>query len=117
MNGKPKRVPADFYRSKTGVEPVRDWLKSLTQEDRFRIGSDIKTVEYGWPIGMPTCRYLGNGLYEVRTSLQNRISRVIFCIYDGQMVLLHGFIKKAQRTPQADLNLARSRKRMLESAS
>jgi phage-related protein len=114
VNGEFKRVPAVFFRSRAGVEPVRDWLKSLSKEDRFRIGSDIKRVEYGWPIGMPTCRSLGHGLYEVRTHLNRRVARVIFCIKNGHMVLLHGFVKKTQKTPKADLDLALNRKRMLE---
>lgn len=108
-----KRVPAIFFRTEAGGEPVRNWLKGLSlPEDRKRIGEDIKTVEFGWPIGMPVCRPLGNGIYEVRTSLaQNRIARVLFYIDEkGRMVLLHGFIKKTQRTPDEDLQLARNNK-------
>lgn len=78
---------------------------------------DIKTVEYGWPIGMPTCKLMGNGLFEVRTHLGNRIARVLFCIDDGHMVLLHGFIKKTQKTSPSDLDLALERKRKLEKFS
>ncbi len=91
---------------------MRDWLKGLSREHRKRIGEDIKTVEFGWPIGMPVCRPLGDGIYEVRTSLaQNRIARVLFYIdKKGRMVLLHGFIKKTQKTPEQDLKLARSNK-------
>jgi phage-related protein len=108
-----KRIPAIFFRTEAGGEPVRDWLKGLpSPEDRKRIGEDIKTVEFGWPIGMPACRPLGDGIYEVRTSLaQNRIARVLFYIdRKGRMVLLHGFIKKTQKTLAEDLNLARSNK-------
>lgn len=107
-----KRVPAIFYRTEAGGEPVRNWLKELSAEDRKRIGEDIKTVEFGWPIGMPVCRPLGEGVYEVRTSLaQNRIARVLFYIDNkGRMVLLHGFIKKTRKTPDEDLELARKNK-------
>jgi len=107
-----KRVPAIFFRTEAGGEPVRDWLKGLAPEDRRRIGEDIKTVEFGWPIGMPVCKPLGDGIYEVRTSLaQNRIARVLFYIdKKGRMVLLHGFIKKTQKTPEEDLELAKSNK-------
>ena len=87
MAGQAKRLQAVFYRSDSGAEPVRDWLKSLDKDDRFRIGTDIKTVEYGWPIGMPTCKPMGNGLFEVRTTLGGRIARVLFCIADGRLVL------------------------------
>ncbi len=79
------------------------------------IGADIKTVEFGWPIGMPTCRTMGDGLFEVRTNLpQNKIARVLFCFYEGKMILLHGFIKKSQKTPKQQLNLAWERKHTFE---
>jgi phage-related protein len=107
-----KKVPAIFYRTEVGGEPVREWLKALSVEDRRRIGEDIKTVEFSWPIGMPVCRPLGDSIYEVRSRLiQNRISRVLFYVdRKGRMVLLHGFVKKTQKTPHEDLNLARSNK-------
>ena len=107
-----KRVPAIFYRTEAGGEPVRDWLKELSPEGRKRIGEDIKTVEFGWPVGMPVCKPLGDGLYEVRTTLsQSRIARMLFYIDTrGRMVLLHGFIKKTQKTPDEDLELARKNK-------
>ena len=89
----------------------------MEKQDRFRIGTDIKTVEFGWPIGMPTCRPLGHGLYEVRTSLGSRIARVLFCIGDGRMTLLYGFVKKTRKTPKADLDLARIRKHGWEAAA
>jgi len=112
-----KRIPATFYQTEAGNEPVRDWLKALDPEERFLIGTDIKTVEFGWPVGMPTCRPMGSGLFEVRTVLpSDRIARVLFCIYKGRMVLLHGFIKKTQKTPKQDLDLAKERKRKLEAS-
>jgi phage-related protein len=119
MTDEDKRIPARFYQTEAGTEPVRNWLKSLDREERFLIGADIKTVEYGWPIGMPTCRPLGKGLFEVRTNLPQgrRIARVFFCIYEDQMVLLHGFIKKTQKTPQQELEVALDRKRKLEGKS
>jgi phage-related protein len=105
-----KKVPARFYRNEKGTEPVRDWLQDLGKEDRKKIGADIATVEYGWPVGMPTSRAMGSGLWEVRTNLgDSRIARVLFCLCEGQMVLLHGFIKKTQKTPKADLDLAKKR--------
>lgn len=107
-----KRIPAIFFRTEAGGEPVWDWLKSLSREDRKQIGTDIMTVEFGWPIGMPVSRALGHGLYEVRTNLSgNRIARVLFYIDKrSHMVLLHGFIKKTQKTPAEDLNLAAGNK-------
>ena len=108
-----KQVPAIFFRTDAGGEPVRDWLKGLpSPDDCRRIGEDIKTVEFGWPVGMPVCKPLGDGIYEVRTRLtQNRIARVLFYIdAKGRMVLLHGFIKKTRTTPDEDLELARSNK-------
>jgi phage-related protein len=110
-----KRIPARFYRNDNGGEPVREWLRSLDKADRILVGTDIKTVEFGWPIGMPVCRPMKQGLYEVRTRLAgNRTARVLFCISTGQMVLLHGFIKKSQKTAKSDIDLAMERKRILE---
>lgn len=113
----PKKIPARFYHTAGGAEPVRDWLIKLDEDDRRAIGADIRTVEYGWPIGMPTCRSLKRGgLWEVRTDLAgNRIARVIFAIVDGEMALLHGFIKKTQKTPDTDIDLALKRKKEMES--
>lgn len=112
----PKRLPAQFYKTEADNEPVRDWLRTgVTPDDRFKIGVDIRKVEFGWPIGMPTCRPLGKGLWEVRTSLAgNRISRVIFCIRQDCMILLYGFIKKSEKTPKDEIDVASKRKRMLE---
>ncbi len=112
-----KKIRAVFSCTATGTEPVRDWLKSLPKKDRALIGKDVMKVEYGWPLGMPVCRPLGDGLYEVRTDLSSRrIARVLFSIYRNQMVILHGFVKKDQRTPKKDLALAKRRKRQVERA-
>ncbi len=112
---KPPIIPARFYATPNGSEPVREWLKEMYRDDRRVIGADISTVEYGWPIGMPTCRPLGDGLWEVRSSLLGgRTARVIFALNGGLMVLLHGFIKTTQKTPKGDLELARKRKKELE---
>lgn len=107
-----KRVPAFFFRTEAGGEPVREWLKGLSALERKLIGTDIKTVEFGWPVGMPVVRSMGRGLHEVRTRLPgNRIARVLFYVDKKQrMVLLHGFIKKTQKTTDQDLELARSNK-------
>ncbi len=102
-----KRLPARFYRSDTGREPVREWLKSLPAADRRIVGEDIKDVEFAWPLGLPLVKSLGRELWEVRSSLtQGRIARVIFCVFEGQMILLHGFIKKTQKTPPREIDLA-----------
>ena len=107
-----KRLPAAFYRLTSGREPVRDWLKSLDDDDRKILGEDIKDVEFSWPIGMPLVRSLGTGLWEVRSNItKGRIARVLFSISDGRMVLLHGFVKKTQKTPAPDLELAKKRKK------
>jgi len=107
-----KKLPAFFYESALGNRPVREWILELSLEDRKLVGRDIQKVEFGWPLGMPYCRSLGNGLWEVRSDLDsNRIARVIFCMGDGHMILLHGFIKKTQKTLQQDIDLALKRKR------
>ena len=107
-----KRLPARFYRSDSGREPVREWLKGLEPEARKVIGEDIKDVEFSWPIGMPLARSLGRELWEVRSSLPDgRIARIIFCIEQEGMVLLHGFMKKTRKTPQHDMDLALKRRK------
>ena len=87
----------------------------MDKTDRVPIGTDVRKVEYGWPIGMPTCRAMGQGLYEVRTTLPgNRIARLLFCVAHSEMTLLHGFMKKSQKTPKSDLAVAIDRKRRME---
>jgi phage-related protein len=109
-----KRLPAYFYRSDSGREPVREWLKGLDVEDRKLIGEDVKDVEFAWPIGMPLVRPLGRELWEVRSSLpRGRIARVIFCVEQDRMMLLHGFIKKTRKTPPHDIDLTLKRKKGL----
>ena len=110
-----KKIYATFYRNERGTEPVRNWLKELEPKDRRILGNDIATVEYGWPVGMPTCRPLGAGLWEVRSNLAGgRIARVIFSLFDRRMMLLHGFIKKTQKTPPDALALAKQRQKEIE---
>lgn len=103
-----------FYRTDNGREPVRQWLKKMPREDRRSIGIDLKTVQFGWPLGMPLVRKLEPGIWEVRSNLDRRIARVLFTVIGDRMILLHGFIKKGQKTPATDLELARSRKADLE---
>jgi phage-related protein len=98
-----------FYRTATGNEPVREWLKSLGREDCRTVGQDVKTAQYGWPLGMPLIRKLEPGLWEVRSHIAQGIGRVIFTVEGGVMVLLHGFVKKTQKTPPGDLKVARQR--------
>ena len=103
-----KKITVRFYRSGAGREPIREWLQELQRDDCRDIGHDIKTVEYGWPLGMPLVEKLDRDLWEVRIDLTgNRIARVFFTVVDHVMVLLHGIIKKTQKTPQQDLTLAK----------
>ena len=107
---KTKKIEARFFCSDTGKEPVREWLLTLDHEDRRTVGTDIQKVEFGWPIGMPYSRNLEKGLYEVRSHISNgRIARVLFCIQKNRMILLHGFIKKTQTTPDKEKDIARTR--------
>jgi phage-related protein len=109
-----KKIQARFYELASGRKPVRDWLMELEVEDRRNAGFDVQTVEFGWPIGMPVCKPLGEGLWEVRSNFSGgRIGRIVFCLVNNEMVLLHGFIKKTQKMPSADLALARKRMREL----
>lgn len=102
-----------FFATGSGAEPVRDWLKELPAADRRTIGEDIKTVQFGWPLGMPLVRKMDKDLREVRIQLSGRIARVLFTVVGSVMVLLHGFIKKSQATPAGDLDLAKSRLKQL----
>ncbi|MGQ0564497.1 MAG: type II toxin-antitoxin system RelE/ParE family toxin [Gemmobacter sp.] len=110
-----KKLRARFFRQESGNEPVRIWLLGLPDTHRRLIGFDIQTAELGWPIGMPLCRPMGDGLWEVRTDLPDKtIARVLFCVRGGDMVLLHGFTKKSRKTPKVELDLARKRLRGLQ---
>ncbi len=111
-----KKITVVFFQQDSGNEPVREWLQGLGDEDRKIIGTDIAIVEFGWPVGMPGCRAMGAGLYEVRSNLKDRIARVLFFIADGNAILLHGFIKKSQATPKTDLTIARQRMAQLTTA-
>ena len=103
-------MPVVFFATSAGREPVREWLNELEKDDRREIGADILAVQQGWPLGLPLCRSLGNGLWEVRSSLPSRrIARVIVAFDDGTIVLLNGFIKKTQKTPAVKIDTARKR--------
>lgn len=107
-----KKIKAVFYATGSGNEPVRNWLKDLPAEDRKALGEDIAAVEFTWPVGMPLVRAMKQGLWELRSTLPgNRIARILFCQVGDQMVLLHGFIKKTQKTTDEDLALARKRQK------
>lgn len=115
MIDRSKKIVGRFYTTANGRRPVREWLLNQSKSDRRVIGKDIQKVEFGWPIGMPYCRSLGQGLWEVRSGLSGgRIARVIFCILRSEMVLLHSFEKKTQKTPARDIDLAFRRKREIE---
>ena len=103
-----------FYKTEAGNEPVREWLKDMQKEDRQAIGEDIKTAQYGWPLGMPLIRKIERGLWEVRSNISAGIARVFFTVMDRTMILLHGFVKKSRKTPQNELDTARRRLNNLE---
>lgn len=117
------KLKVKFFRSASGNEPVRDWLKSLSREDMKAIGEDIQTVQWGWPLGMPLVRKLEKDLWEIRVHLKDRIARILFTIVSHKeenaenpenfIVLLHGFIKKTQKIPKEELDLAQKRRREL----
>ncbi len=98
-----------FYRTNANHEPVREWLIALRREDRKAIGEDIKTAQFGWPLGMPLIRKLDRDLWEVRSHLPQGIARVLFTVEGPTMVLLHGFIKKSLKTPANELRTAQQR--------
>jgi len=102
-----------FFASDTSNEPVREWLKALPTKDKKLMGEDLKTVQFGWPLGMPLVRYVDNDIWEVRSKLSSGIARVLFVLDGNAMVLIHAFIKKQRKTPKPDLDLAKSRVKQL----
>ena len=112
MIDRSKKLPARFYESALGRKPVREWILELPEEDRYIVGKDVQKVEFGWPMGRPHCAPLGAGLWEIRSTLaSDRIARILFCVAEGRMAPLHAFIKKTQKTPQGDIDLALKRMR------
>lgn len=111
----PRKIPLVFFRTRQGREPVREWLRDLPAAERHAIGTDLLRAQWRWPIGMPLCRPLGKGLWEIRTDLPTkRTARVLLCFYEQHLVALHAFIKKTRATPDEDLAQARQRQRELE---
>ncbi|MGA9967457.1 MAG: type II toxin-antitoxin system RelE/ParE family toxin [Terriglobales bacterium] len=111
----PRKIGLVFFRNNAGGEPVREWLKGLGEVERRAIGTDLLRAQWRWPIGMPLCRPICQGMWEVRTDLPgNRTARVLICFYRDRLVALHGFIKKTRATPEDDLALARKRQKELE---
>ena len=115
MAKRPKPVAAVFWATDAGNEPVREWLKSLSKDERVAIGDDLRTLQFGWPVGMPLNKPLGKGLHELRSNLPGgNTARLLFVHHDNVLVILHGFIKKDRKTPKTDLELARSRQKDLD---
>jgi phage-related protein len=109
-------IPLAFWRSTIGREPVREWLRELPREDKRTIGRDIAKVQFGWPLGLPLCRPLSGGLWEVRSSLPSkREARVFFGFHDGMLIALHAIIKKTPKAPAEDLMRARQRLKEVQS--
>ena len=109
------KIQFAFFSTATGHEPVREWLKDLPEAERHAIGADLQRAQWRWPAGMPLCRPMGGGLWEIRTDLPTkRTARVLLCLYREHLVALHGFIKKTRTTPDEDLELARKRRKELE---
>jgi len=114
-DSEPRKIPLVFFRTPAGIEPVREWLKQLPQEERHAIGNDLLRAQWRWPIGMPLCRPMRGGLGEIRTDLPTKkTARILICVYQQRLVALHGFIRKTRATPDDDLILARKRKKELE---
>lgn len=108
--GKPA-LQVRFYASASGREPVREWLRSLADEDRKSMGRCIKKAQFGWPIGYPLVRKMEDGLWEIRGPVLDGIARIFFTVDGGWVVLLHGFLKRSQATPGHGLEFARRRSR------
>jgi phage-related protein len=110
----PPKIPLIFFRTGTGTEPVREWLRELPEAERQALGKDLLRAQWRWPVGMPLCRLMGRGLWEIRTDLPTkRTARVLLCLCREHLVALHGFIRKTRSTPDEDLALARKRQKEL----
>jgi len=115
MSESSRKIELVFFRNDAGGEPVREWLKALDSAERHSVGTDLLKAQWRWPVGMPLCRSMGGGLWEVRTDLPgNRTARVLICYFRGRLVALHGFVKKTRATPKDDLALARKRQKELD---
>jgi len=114
MKTTPIKLNAKFYASESGSEPVSIWLKSLPAQEKRTIGEDIKTVQMGWPLGMPLVDHIEDGIWEVRIKLHQKIARVLFVVINNEMILLNGFIKKDQKTPRPEIDLAKQRLKTLK---
>jgi phage-related protein len=110
-----RKIPFAFYRTAAGSEPVRDWLKAMDRDDRLEVGADLQRVQYRWPVGMPLCRPMRGGVWEVRTNLASHsTARVLVCFHEGVLIALHGFINKSRKTPDEGLAVARKRVKEIE---
>lgn len=108
-------ISVAFFRLDSGKEPVRIWLRKMSREDRRTIGEDIKTLQFGWPVGIPLARKMDNDLWELRSNISNGIARIFFTVFEYHIVLLHGFVKKSKKTPPKELSLAKRRLSKLRS--
>ena len=117
MNTKPQ-LRVVFFRTDRGNDPVRDWLEGLGERDEIIIDTDITVVAENWPLVARTSLVKKlrseDDLWEIRSRISDgkRIARVMFTIEAGEIILLHGFVKKSQRTPRKDLRIARRRNKL-----
>ncbi len=110
------RLNVVFFQTRSGNEPVRRWLKSLPASHKKAIGEDIKTIQFGWPLGMPLVEKIQPYLWKVRSKVSNGIARVLFTVDGETMILLHGFIKKTRKIPIKEINTAKSRLKLYQEA-
>lgn len=102
-------IPVVFFRLDSGREPVREWLRDMSRDNRKTLGEDIKTLQFGWPVGMPLARKMDVDLWELRSTISSGIARTFFTVHQKKIVLLHGFVKKSQKTPSNELATAKRR--------
>lgn len=105
---KPK-LRVKFYKTPNGNEPVREWLQSLSKETKKIVGEDIRVAQIVWPQGMPLVKHIESKIWELRSTIPNGIVRIFFTVKNENIVLLHSFVKKTQKTPQQELEIARKR--------
>jgi phage-related protein len=105
-NGEIKGFDVVFFETESGKQPVREFIKQLSKEDQKEVGADIRVVQDSFPIGLPLVRKLKPELWEIRSFIKNGISRIFFTFFDKKIIFLHAFVKKMQKTPLKEIDVA-----------
>ena len=109
-----KPLTTAFFQTEQGNQPCRDFILGLSRDDKREVGTKIFEVQKGFTLGLPLVRKMENDLWEIRVNLTDGICRIFFTVAENMMILLHGFVKKSQKTPQNELATAQNRLRLFK---